>query len=441
MGAISSRTAGGTQTLQGVYDRSSPPEVLINSSLGSVIFGIGSDAANTDNLLEFQNKSGTLRGYIRGDGLASFTSIAYDPTTPNDWTGLGATAPDDVFEALDSLANWAVNFVGGFVLQDGTTSAVYTNNLPTGISGTDLGNDSLDLQSERAAGDYCAADDSVAIGRGVEINETGGGVGSNLGLGNAITITQGISGANIAVGSGIAIASGISNVIVFGRSVSIPNPGSQAVIIGSQGSFGGDIENSVGIGHAVGARDSTVAVGAIANPTGNNAICIGRDTTAPQNSVAIGRGATASSSNQFMIGAASRRLNVWITGNNSATSTTTGALIVEGGVGIGESLYIGDVTGTAVNLLGVDASGKVIDTGLAISGGLLDKYTTDIGDNSNTAFVVNHSLNTLDVTVTVYSNVSFDIEYPTITIDDVNNITVTFDSPPTVNEYRVIVIG
>lgn len=672
MGAISSRTAGGTQTLQGVYERSTPPEILINNSLGAVIFGVDTTANNTDNLLEFQNKSGTLNAYIRGDGLASFSSILYSPSDSTDWTSIAGSAPDDVFVALDTLADWAANLatlptgtnrgerliysgsdwevvypyqvvtdissdtsvgdptgvyvfdstggdiqfelpqitsdldgrilyfqkdstdlntitivsavgedVGGdpagqilmeendvltlvahasdsewqilsdnrlqgFVLRDPLTGTVYTNNLSdAGIPTSSLGNDSFDLQSQRAAGDYCAADDSVALGRFVDIN-SGGGAGGNVAVGSNITLSDGTSGPNIAIGSGVTIGSGISNVIAIGRNMAVPNPGSQAVIIGAQGSFGGDLDNAVGIGHAIGARDSTVAIGAVANPTGNNAICIGRSTTAPQNSVAIGRSATATTSNQIMIGAASFRLNMWITGNNSSTSSTTGALVVEGGVGIAEdvwtdgdlyinndgvdvnqnlyfsedgvnkyalryfsgpesfgilnegagefllfydttsgptlklgdassfpieiqgsantftsptdatstitgaviisggvgiakSLFIGDTSGTAITVLGIDAAGKVVDTGVSPTG--IQKYTTDIGNSSDTSISVTHSLNTFDVTVTVYSNISFDIEYPTVTIDDADNITVTFDSAPAVDEYRVVVIG
>lgn len=68
--------------------------------------------------------------------------------------------------------------------------------------------------------------------------------------------------------------------------------------------------------------------------------------------------------------------DVSLLSTTTATSTTTGALTVAGGVGITENLYAGgdaqvsgtvtidDLTGTAVNFVGANASGQLVDTGI-----------------------------------------------------------------------------
>lgn len=68
------------------------------------------------------------------------------------------------------------------------------------------------------------------------------------------------------------------------------------------------------------------------------------------------------------------------------------------------------------------------------------KFAANIGDGSNVAYTVNHALGTRDVQVTVYRN---GIPYDEVIVDiahtDANNVTVTFSTPPTTNQFRVLV--
>jgi hypothetical protein len=73
--------------------------------------------------------------------------------------------------------------------------------------------------------------------------------------------------------------------------------------------------------------------------------------------------------------------------------------------------------------------------------GYTNKYAANIGNGTLTTITVNHALATTDVVVSVWdiaakANVECDIVYV-----DTNNITVTFTTAPTANQYRVVVIG
>lgn len=70
------------------------------------------------------------------------------------------------------------------------------------------------------------------------------------------------------------------------------------------------------------------------------------------------------------------------------------------------------------------------------------KFTKDIGNNSATSFLIQHNLNTQDITVTLREKESpFSIVYTDVEITDENNITVKFAKKPEVNQYKVIIIG
>lgn len=68
------------------------------------------------------------------------------------------------------------------------------------------------------------------------------------------------------------------------------------------------------------------------------------------------------------------------------------------------------------------------------------KFVGNIGDGTNVAYVVNHALGTRDVQVTVYRNgTPYDEVIVDIAHTDANNVTVTFSTPPTSNQFRVVI--
>jgi hypothetical protein len=67
---------------------------------------------------------------------------------------------------------------------------------------------------------------------------------------------------------------------------------------------------------------------------------------------------------------------------------------------------------------------------------------TTIGNGFQTSFNINHSLNaTFDVLVNVRNSSTGDYVYPDITYTDKNNINITFNSPPSTNQYVVTITG
>lgn len=92
----------------------------------------------------------------------------------------------------------------------------------------------------------------------------------------------------------------------------------------------------------------------------------------------------------------------------------------------------------------------VAGTGIAVSGSQISvdtsviprKFAQTIGDGTATSFILTHNLNTQDVQITVYRVASpFDDVLPDVQHTSANTITVLFNSAPTTNAYRVVVIG
>jgi hypothetical protein len=74
--------------------------------------------------------------------------------------------------------------------------------------------------------------------------------------------------------------------------------------------------------------------------------------------------------------------------------------------------------------------------------GKADKYAESIGDGTNTSFTVNHNLESQDVIVQIRESGSpFEVVIADVEITDSNNVEIKFNSAPTSNQYRVIVIG
>jgi hypothetical protein len=105
---------------------------------------------------------------------------------------------------------------------------------------------------------------------------------------------------------------------------------------------------------------------------------------------------------------------------------TTSGLNVASDLAVGAGLGISVLTNTVA-----------IDTAVVAR-----KYAQDIGDGSLTSITVTHNLNTTDVVVSVYAltapyaEVICDVNHATA-----NTITLLFSVAPTLNQYRVAVIG
>jgi len=74
--------------------------------------------------------------------------------------------------------------------------------------------------------------------------------------------------------------------------------------------------------------------------------------------------------------------------------------------------------------------------------GAVGKYAANVGDGTATSIVVTHSLGTQDVQVTLAETASpYNMVMPDVQLTSTNTITLLFTTAPTVNQYRVTVIG
>jgi hypothetical protein len=62
-----------------------------------------------------------------------------------------------------------------------------------------------------------------------------------------------------------------------------------------------------------------------------------------------------------------------------------------------------------------------------------------VGDGSNTAYTITHSLNSRDVIVQVYDNATYDTVFTDVVRSTVNTVVVTFATAPSSNAYRVVI--
>lgn len=114
-----------------------------------------------------------------------------------------------------------------------------------------------------------------------------------------------------------------------------------------------------------------------------------------------------------------------ITANAVAVSNTDGKLTA--------------VKGTSGQVITFNESGVPVATTLSTGG--VKKYTTTIGNGSSTSYTVTHSLNTTDICVNavqVSSNQNVWIQY---TINNANQITLSFSAAVASNSIKVVVMG
>lgn len=91
-----------------------------------------------------------------------------------------------------------------------------------------------------------------------------------------------------------------------------------------------------------------------------------------------------------------------------------------------------------------DVATTVISNSATWSEDKIKKHSQFVGDCENVSYNVVHNLGTTDVITQVYSVddiTNREVIHPTISIVNETTIRVTFNEPPPVNRYRVVVIG
>lgn len=153
--------------------------------------------------------------------------------------------------------------------------------------------------------------------------------------------------------------------------------------------------------------------------------------------------ATATSINKVAITAPATSATLTLA--NGSTLATAGA-------------YSATLTTTATTAVTLPVSGTLLSTATAVTVaqggtggttaataktnlGFMTRYAADIGNGVLTTIPVTHSLNTLDVHISVYDKTGNVMVFPDISLTDVNTASLVFATAPTANQYRVVVIG
>ena len=138
-GKFAGTGGGGTSpdTLQSVYDNSIPnPELLTDATRGSIDFRVGS-GSDLDNLVTFQQNSGTVNAFITGEGNTSFNNISGDTLQLNTIPTLNATGTDILvrnsttgvvdYRPVSGITPDLNTFVTGFTYNDNNTFTINDN--------------------------------------------------------------------------------------------------------------------------------------------------------------------------------------------------------------------------------------------------------------------------------------------------------------------------
>lgn len=118
---------------------------------------------------------------------------------------------------------------------------------------------------------------------------------------------------------------------------------------------------------------------------------------------------------------------------------TTDALPLSGGT------LTGGLTGTSARFTGgVSLTGNLSTAGYIYGQGEYisfppTKYRVDVGDAINTYFNIDHNLNTEDVSVLVYDNLTKQQVFTGVELLNANSVKIDFSLVPSLDAYRVLI--
>ena len=146
-----------------------------------------------------------------------------------------------------------------------------------------------------------------------------------------------------------------------------------------------------------------------------------------------------------------------ITGDATWTTTFDGTANVTGALTLANTAVTAGSYGLAgsVPQITFDSKGRATaaaNVAIAITASQVTDFTAavqaiidgsgaaaSVGDGTNTAYTITHSLNSRDVIVQVYDNATYDTVFTDVVRSTVNTVVVTFAVAPSSNAYRVVI--
>lgn len=381
---------------------------------------------------------------ILGDTATDTTLINGLATVKTGVTKALGSPTNNAFKVVDSanadLFNVKTNgdtVIGGVLTVSGTGTSSFAGDVSIGgnltvsgtstasadLSGTDLtltGN--LVVNGNTTLGD--AGTDTISL------------IGTTTATGNVV-----VNGAFNANGN-IALGNAVGDTIGFNGTVTLP---STTTINGTSAT---SITTAVANSHAkngdAGTSTATFYVGttsgvAVKNNAGTFEVRNGGDTAYANfrcANLTVDGTTTTINSNTVNIGDSDLELNSDIT---TSASNSNGGITVK-------RLKVDNTTRADAKLNFNNSTGKWEATFgdiLAVQTAQIPvKVVATIGDATNNSFVITHNLGTQDVQVGIVESASpFEMVYTTVKATSVNTITVQFGSIPTLNQYKVTIMG
>ena len=230
-----------------------------------------------------------------------------------------------------------------------------------------------------------------------------------------------------------------------------------------------NVANSVDIGFYgnyvnSGTKYATFFYDASASSVGEAVFSLGFTATEPTSTVAsltVGRLVAnvtgALTGNASTATALQTARTISITGDATWTVTFDGTANVTSGLTLANTAVTAGSYGLAgsVPQITFDSKGRATtaaNVAIAITASQVTDFTAavqaiidgsgaaaSVGDATNTAYTITHSLNSRDVIVQVYDNATYETIYTDVTRPTVNTVVVTFATAPASNAYRVVI--
>jgi hypothetical protein len=116
---------------------------------------------------------------------------------------------------------------------------------------------------------------------------------------------------------------------------------------------------------------------------------------------------------------------------------STGVLAVNTGTGLEINADAVRLATQGTGIAGGGGSTLSIDTAVVAR-----RYSTTMGNASNTSFTINHAFNRREVQVYIYETATpFNQVFADVVHTDVNNVTITFATAPSSAQYTAVVVG